>query len=156
MKLAEALALRSDAQKRLDALRSRATVAARYQEGETPTEDAAALLGEAREVVGELERLVRRINRTNAFVEVEPGLTITDAIARRDALAAERKLVTSVADAASSGDGFGWGRRMRSELRMLTDVNVSALRAEADGLARDYRELDTMLQSANWTTELAD
>lgn len=39
---------------------------------------------------------------------------------------------------------------------MLTDVNVSALRAEADGLARDYRELDTMLQSANWTTELAD
>ncbi len=38
MKLAEALALRSDASKRFERLRSRAQANARYQEGEPPPE----------------------------------------------------------------------------------------------------------------------
>lgn len=38
MKLAEALALRADAQKRLAQLQSRAVSSARYQEGEEPIE----------------------------------------------------------------------------------------------------------------------
>lgn len=52
---------------------------------ETPTEDAAALLAEAGEVLGELELLIRRINRTDAATPVEDGGTSTDALARRDA-----------------------------------------------------------------------
>lgn len=40
MKLAEALALRSDAQKRLAQLQARAVASARYQEGEEPPERA--------------------------------------------------------------------------------------------------------------------
>lgn len=39
MKLAEALALRSDAMKRSDHLRTRAPANARYQEGENPAEE---------------------------------------------------------------------------------------------------------------------
>lgn len=101
MKLAEALALRSDAQKRLAQLQGRAVAAARYQEGEEPPEQAGALLVDARSVTEEIEALVRRINRTNASTELEPGVTITDAIAERDALALRRKLVTAVADAAA-------------------------------------------------------
>jgi len=66
MKLAEALALRADAQKRLAQLQARATAAARYQEGEEPPEDAAALLADGRELTDEIESLIRRINRTNA------------------------------------------------------------------------------------------
>ncbi|QGG96692.1 DIP1984 family protein [Actinomarinicola tropica] len=157
MKLAEALSLRSDAQKRLAQLQARAVASARYQEGEASPEDPNALLAEAREVVAEIESLVRRINRTNAAVELEPGLTITDAIARRDALANERSIVAALADAASGGSaGGGFGRQLRSELRFLTDVPIPQLRAEADALARRYRELDTRLQEANWTTELLD
>src|SRR5579884_3989973 len=101
MKLAEALALRSDAQKRLAQLQARAVGAARYQEGEEPPELAADLLAAARAVTEEIEALVRHINRTNASTELEPGLTITDAIAQRDVLALRRKLVTAVADAAA-------------------------------------------------------
>ncbi len=157
MKLAEALVQRADAQKRLEQLKARAVACARYQEGTEPLEDAAAIHGEARAVVDEIEGLVRRINRTNAAVELEPGMTITDAIARRDALAARRKLAVAIADAAVGGDEFGgWGRRTHSELRSLTDLPVKDLRREADQLARDYRELDTRLQAANWTTELLD
>jgi hypothetical protein len=158
MKLAEALALRSDAQKRLAQLQSRAVTSARYQEGEEPAESSGDLLAEARAVVDEIESLVRAINRTNAATELEPGLTITDAIARRDALALRRKLVSAVADAAAGrGDRLGgWSRQLRSELRQLTDVPVGDLRREADDVARQYRELDVRLQEANWTTEVAD
>lgn len=152
MKLAEALSRRSDAQKRVEQLRARATGSARYQEDSPPTEDAAALLTEALAVVDEIEGLVRRINRTNASTELEPGLTITDAIARRDALTSKHRFVSGLADAAS-----GWGsRQLRSELRDVTDLVVPELRQRADRLARDYRELDSRIQEANWATELAD
>jgi hypothetical protein len=162
MKLAEALALRADAQKRLAQLQSRAVSSARYQEGEEPIERSPELLADARATTDEIESLIRRINRTNAATELEPGLTITDAIARRDVLALRRKLVTSVADAASGRVGEGPNirvfveRQMRSELRLLTDVPVGELRREADDLARQYRELDVRLQAANWSTELVD
>lgn len=160
MKLAEALSLRSDAQKRLAQLQARAVTSARYQEGEDVPEDANALLGEARALVGEIESLVRRINRTNAATELEPGLTITDAIARRDALAGERAVIVSIADAAAGtgggARGTGFARQLRSELRFLTDVPIPQLRSDADALAKAYRELDTRLQEANWTTELLD
>ena len=161
MKLAEALALRSDAQKRLAQLQARAVAVARYQEGEEPAEQAADLLAEARRVVEEIEDLVRRINRTNAATELEPGLTITDAIARRDALAQRRMVVTAVADAASGRGGDEhqihiWAaRQLRSELRQVTDLPVGDLRREADDLARQYRDLDVRLQEANWATEVA-
>jgi hypothetical protein len=42
MKLAEALALRAEATRRIDQLRARIVDNARYQEGERPTEDAAS------------------------------------------------------------------------------------------------------------------
>ena len=158
MKLAEALALRSDAQKRLAQLQDRATSVARYQEGEEPVEDPVALLADARAVCDEIEGLITRINRTNAATDIEPGVTITDAIARRDVLGLRRRLVVAVADSAAGKDGNhnAWARQLRSELRELTDVPVSELRREADDLARQHRELDMQIQAANWTTEVVE
>ncbi|MBA2953776.1 hypothetical protein GON03_05565 [Nocardioides sp. MAH-18] len=157
MKLAEALALRADAQKRLEQLKERATSSARYQEGEEPAENAGELLAQARSVAGEIERFVRAVNRTNAATELDPGFTITDALAHREALAAERAAVAAVADAAQGRSRYGMsGRQLRSELRWITDLEVGDLRAEADRLARDRRGLETRIQEANWTTELID
>ena len=157
MKLAEALSLRSDAQKRLAQLQERAVASARYQEGEEPPERADELLGEARGVTEEIEGLIRRINRTNASTELEAGFTISDAIARRDALSLRRKVLSAVADAAAGREDHLWGRRqLRSELRQLSALPVAELRREADDLARRYRELDVRLQEANWATELVD
>jgi len=156
MKLAEALAQRADAQKRLAQLTARAVANARYQEGEPPVEDAAQLHAQARAAVAEIEALVRRINRTNARTELEPGLTVTDALAQRDALRAQHKVAVAVADAAAGGDQRGWARQMRSELRYITDLPVADLRQEADRLAQRHRMLDTRLQEANWATELVE
>lgn len=155
MKLAEALALRADASRRAEQLRSRVAGSARYQEGEAPAEDAAALLVEAGEVLSELEALIRRINRTNAATVIEGGGTLTDALARRDVLRLRHSIVTSAADAAA-GDGQRGYRQLRSELKMIPALPVADLRRQADELARQLREVDTLIQRTNWEADLAD
>ncbi|MEV4753723.1 DIP1984 family protein [Micromonospora sp. NPDC049559] len=154
MKLAEALALRAEASRRVEQLRTRVAASARYQEGEAPAEDPAALLAEAGEVLGELEALIRRINRTNAATTVDGG-TLTDALARRDVLRLRHSLVTSAADAAA-GDGQRGFRQLRSELKMIPALPVAELRGQADDLARQLREVDTLIQRTNWEVDLLD
>jgi hypothetical protein len=154
MKLAEALALRADANRRIEQLRSRITHNARYQEGEEPAEDAAALLSRTGEVCAELESLIRRINRTNASARLGAG-TITDAIARRDVLKLRHGVIAAAADAAVS-QNRGWGRQLRSELTYISALPVADLRAQADDVARQIRELDIDIQRINWEVDLLD
>ncbi|QES13181.1 hypothetical protein DEJ45_12750 [Streptomyces venezuelae] len=156
LKLAEALVLRADAARRVEQLRARVVGSARYQEGEEPAEDAGALLAEAGEVLGELEDLIRRINRTNAHAVVEGGGTLTDALARRDVLRLRHSVVTSAADAAAGRDQHGAVRQLRSELKMLSALPVAPLRAQADVLAREIREVDVLIQRSNWEVDLLD
>lgn len=153
MKLAEALAARADAQARLQELRSRIRDNARHQEGDAPAEDPNALIVEADRVAAELTRLVRAINATNAATPVEGIGTLTDAIAERDGLAARRKVLV---DAAGEASGSGGLRLMRSELRMVTALDVPDLRRRIDELSRQRRQLDLRIQAADWTTELVE
>ncbi|MGA4847231.1 DIP1984 family protein [Streptomyces sp. G5(2025)] len=157
MKLAEALAERADATRRVEQLRARIVSSARHQEGETPAEDAAQLLAEVSEVLGSLEDLIRRINRTNAATDLgdEHG-TLTDALARRDVLRLRHSVVTSAADAAAVTGERGYGRQLRSELMMLAALPVAELRGQADVLARDIREIDVRIQRTNWEVDLLD
>lgn len=154
--MAEGLALRADAARRVVQLRARIVASARYQEGEEPAEDAAALLAEAGAAVDELEVLLRRINRTNAAALIGPEGTITDALARRDGLRLRHALVTAAADAAAGRSQGGIGRQLRSELKMIAALPVAGLRAQADELARELRELDVRIQRSNWEVELLD
>ncbi|MFJ9181114.1 DIP1984 family protein [Streptomyces sp. NPDC102360] len=156
MKLAEALAERADTTRRVEQLRSRVVDSARYQEGETPAEDAPQLLAEAGEVLDRLELLIRRINRTNAAVRVGEDGTLTDALARRDVLRLRHSVITAAADAAAGSGTRGYGRQLRSELVMLSALSVGELRAQADVLAREIREIDVRIQRANWEVDLLE
>jgi len=156
MKLAEALSLRADSARRVEQLRARIVGSARFQEGEEPAEDAAALLAEAGQVLDEFEALVRRINHTNAATTIGSGGTLTDALARRDTLRLRHSVVTAAADAAAGKNQPGYARQLRSELKMLSALPVAQLRTEADGLARELRELDVRIQQANWEADLLD
>jgi len=156
VKLAEALALRADATRRVEQLRTRIVANARFQEGEEPAEDAQSLLAEAGAVLDELEDLIRRINRTNAATRIGPEGTITDALARRDVLRARHSVVTAAADAAVGRTQAGMGRQLRSELKMLAALPVAQLRAQADDLARQIRELDVRIQQSNWEFDLME
>ncbi|WP_055565357.1 DIP1984 family protein [Streptomyces atriruber] len=156
MKLAEALAERAEATRRVEQLRARVISSARHQEGETPPEDAAQLLADTAEVLDSLESLIRRINRTNATVDLGEDGTLTDALARRDVLRLRHSVVTAAADAAAGTGERGYGRQLRSELMMLSALPVAELRGQADALARDIREIDVRIQRANWEVDLLD
>ena len=152
MKLAEALALRADIQKRVEQLRERLRMSALVQEGDQPPEDPQALLVELGRMLADLTALIARINRTNLATQLPDGTSLTDALARRDTLALHHSVLKVVADAASARID----RYTRSEIRRVATVDVAALRRQMDELAQQRRELDTAIQAANWTTELVE
>lgn len=73
MKLGEALAPRSDLQKRLAQLTVRPRESAVVQEGSQPPESPDELLGEVDRLADELERMIARINQTNSSTRLSPG-----------------------------------------------------------------------------------
>jgi hypothetical protein len=152
MKLAEALNARADAQKRLQQIRQRVQLSARHQEGETPAEDPNELLAEAERVAAGLERIIAAINRTNVSVELEPGMSMTDALARRDVLGIRRAMLTEAAQVASVRQD----RYSKSEVKFVSALDVQAIHREADAIAKEYRELDAKIQAKNWEAELAE
>lgn len=157
MKLAEALLLRADRNRTCEQLRARIVSSARYQEGEEPPESAEELVQTARGVLDELQSLIQNINRTNAATNMPDGRTVSDALAERDVLRLRYSLVTTAAEAASGGGRHGaMIRTTRSELKVVTDLDVRALRREASDVARRIRELDAEIQQVNWTTDLME
>ena len=156
MKLAEALSLRANVHRRIGQLQARIASNARYQEGEEPSEDAGALLLEVDEALREFEELIRRVNRTNAATAMEVDGTLTDALARRDVLRLRHQVLTTAADAAAGSNQHAYTRQLRSELKMFSALPVGDLRARADQVARELRELDVQIQRTNWEVDLQD
>ena len=66
MKLAEALILRADCQKRIAQLKSRLLTNAKVQEGDAPAETPQDLIVELERAASELLDLIKRINKTNS------------------------------------------------------------------------------------------
>jgi hypothetical protein len=150
LKLAEALAERSDCQRRIEELKKRMARSARVQEGEQPAEDPEVLLAEVEATFSRLVELVSSINRTNAKTPFSENLSISDAIAERDATGKKRDLYAGVADAASTRQD----RYSKSEVKFFATIPIAELQRKIDDLAKRFRELDTKLQELNWSTEL--
>jgi hypothetical protein len=152
MKLAEALVLRADYQRRITELRQRLLLNARVQEGDQPAENPQALIDELERTTDEFTRLVQRINRTNAATELEPGLMLSDALAVRDSLRLRHTAYRDLAQRAT----ITQDRYSRSEVKFQSAVNVAEIQERADRMAQAHRELDTRLQAANWLTDLVE
>ena len=150
MKLAEALLLRADLQKKAASLRERIVANALVQEGETPHEPPEDLMREAFGVLGELEDLISRINKTNLSAKLADGRSLTDAIARRDTLAQKHALlVAAIAGCRKEPERYGL-----REIKWKATLDVVKLQKQADDLAKNIRELNGALQQANWNVEL--
>src|SRR5215207_5612011 len=122
-------------------------------EGESPPEDPQELLDETERLVSELEGYVRRINRTNISATLADGeTTLTDALARRDALTLRYGTLNTIVSTASDR----LPRYGRPEIRILPAVEIGPLRRRMDELARQRRELDTAIQQANWAIDLTE
>ena len=150
VKLAEALVLRADTQKRIEQLRERLKASVLVQEGEEPPENPQELFAELERLLAQVTDLIKRINQTNLQATLAGGKTLTDALADRDSLTLYHKILESTVVAATPQ----FDRMGRAEIRKIPTVKVGDLRRLMDETARQRRELDTSIQAANWTTEL--
>ena len=148
MKLAEALILRADCQKRIAQLKSRLLVNAKVQEGDRPAETPQDLIAELERVSTELLDLIKRINRTNSATAFAGRGTISDALAERDVLALQRTAYAELAQTAA----ITQGRFTRSEVKYISTINIAEIQKRADEMAKDYRDLDARIQELNWQT----
>jgi len=154
MKLAEALLLRADANKRIRELQGRLNRSARVQEGDTTPENPVELLDELARTVAEMTTLVKQINRTNAQTPFGDGRTLTDALADRDALATEFGVLSGVINAATgAGQQHAYNA---SPIKYFRAINVADVQKRADDLARQRRDLDTQIQQLNWSVDLVE
>lgn len=151
MKLAEALQERADLNRRIEQLRYRLSNNVLVQEGEKPLEDPAALLEELESSFTRLEWLIARINLTNCAVKVE-GRSLTELIARRDVLSLQAEAYRRLVEEASQNTH----RATRTEIKILSAVDVPALQRQADDASRELRLLDNTLQATNWTADLME
>ena len=151
MKLAEALGLRADSQKRIEQLKARLLRNAKVQEGEQPAENPEALIVEYEALAAQLVQLIRRINLTNSSVAVF-GRTMTEALAERDMLKLRHGMYRDLAQAATVTQSVA----TRSEVRFKGTISVAAVQRKADDAAKEFRELDAKIQEANWLVELMD
>ena len=151
MKLAEALILRSDLQKRIEQLRVRLNNNAKVQENDKPSENPEELLNELDNNINQLKILIKQINRTNC-VTVSNGQTLADLIAERDTLTLKSNILRGFLNIA----GQKVNLYSTTEIKIMSTVDVPALQKELDLLSKKIRETDTELQQANWLTELIE
>lgn len=151
MKLAEALVIRADSQKRLEQIKARLLRNAKVQEGDTPAEDPETLISEFEATAAELVQLIRRINLSNATARVL-GRTMTQALAERDILKQRHALYLDLAKAATITQSVS----TKSEIRFKGTVAVAAVQKKADAAAKELRDLDARIQEANWLIDLSE
>lgn len=152
MKLAEALSLRKDFEKRISGLKERLENVVRVQEGDEPAENPTELLTELNRCLEQMEKLIYKINVTNMKVVDEDGNSMTKLLAERDVLNRRITILRSTfARAYSYGDRYS-----RNEIRTVSTVESKPLRQEIDKFSKFYRELDIKIQRLNFTFDLTE
>ena len=149
MKLAEALCVRADLQKRIMQIEDRLKSVVKIQEGDEPDEDAENLFSELQQATQQLEEFVYRINKTNFHAERD-GESITRMIARKDALTLEVCMLRNVLKVAAEKEN----RYSRNEIKYVRTVDTAKLRKKIDSLSAELRKVDLKIQESNWLVEL--
>ena len=152
MKIAEALLLRADMQKKLASLRERIGQNAVVQQGDEPHEDPSTLIKESFSVLKELESLVFHINQANLSNSLPDGRSLTQAIAHRDTVAAQHSLLRhAIANTQKDPDRYSM-----AEIKWVSTLKVASLQKETEDLAKAMRELNAAIQETNWKAELEE
>jgi hypothetical protein len=150
MKLAEALMLRADLQKKVDSLRGRLQHNALVQEGEKPSETPDELLRELGGVLKQLEGLILKINQANLKAQVKKGMSLTAALAKRDVLILRHSALTTLAQHCQVRPS----RYGSKEIRWLTTIKPAVVQKQLDKTSKDLRELNAAIQETNWKVVL--
>ena len=151
MKIAEALILRADIQKRIAQLKTRLNNNAKVQENEEPAENPELLLTELENLILQLNDLIVKINRTNTLSKID-GISLVELIAKKDTLSQKAGILREFIEIASQKVNL----YSTTEIKVFSTVNVSEQQKKLDKLSKEIRETDTKLQQANWTIDLVE
>ena len=152
MKLAEALLIRSDMQKKLAQIKGRIRSNVKVQEGDTPNGDPNALMVDASQIITELSVLIERIHRTNAIAKNNNGQSMLTLLIERDTLEMRHKLLVD-AIAATHTETDRYSHR---EIKYNVMVSVASLQKQADDIAMKLRQINIVIQSNNWQIDLVE
>ena len=150
MKLAEALSIRKDLQKRIQQIGKRLEDNVKVQEGDEPAENPNELMKELDECLTKLEELMWRINLTNVKTTNAAGTTVTQLMAEKDILTMRLSTLRNMFDRASSQRD----RYSLSEIKIVTIVDVKQLSKQIDDYSAKLRKLDMEIQTLNFQTDI--
>ena len=142
MKLAEALSIRKDLQKRIQQLEQRIKSNVKVQEDDEPLEDPIELMKELHSCL---------INLTNINTKNAEGLSITQLMAKKDTLTLRIGILRNIYSEATSLIN----RYSASEIRQECVIDVKQLSKQIDDYSGRLRKLDMEIQGLNFLTELA-
>jgi hypothetical protein len=152
LKLAEALSIRADLQRKVHQLKERILRNAKIQVDEKPAEDPKELLLELDIASKEVVVLIKKINQTNSTLQFDENNTMADILIEREQLASLRDLHRELAKQATVSQD----RYKKLEIKFMPAVDVRHIQKVADGYAKQFRELDVKIQTLNWTEDLVD
>ncbi|MCU9614541.1 DIP1984 family protein [Caldibacillus lycopersici] len=152
MKLAEALIIRTDYQKKVEQLRNRLFQNVRVQDGDQPSEDPKVIMEELTDLLKKLKSLIRHINRTNLLTSFDERQSLADALTSREIIGQERKIYSELLEQAN----VRIDRYSRTEIKYVTTINVKEAQKHVDDLSQQYRLLDMKIQELNWKTDLME
>ncbi|MDA3557012.1 DIP1984 family protein [Acinetobacter sp. AOR15_HL] len=152
MKLAEALLLRSDQQKKLASLKQRINANVLVQDGDEPSEDPNELIKQVFALTQESNQLIYRIHLTNTQAKLEDGKTLLSLLSLRDSYAEQHKiLMDAIANTHRESDRYS-----SREIKWKKVIPVSSLQKQADDISAKLRDLNVKIQAANWQIDLID
>jgi hypothetical protein len=151
MKLAEALSIRKDLQKRIQQLEQRIKSNVKVQEDDEPLEDPKELMKELHSCLIQLEELIGRINLTNINTKNAEGLSITQLMAKKDTLTLRIGILRNIHSESTNL----FNRYSPSEIRQECVIDVKQLSKQIDDYSGRLRKLDMEIQGLNFLTELA-
>lgn len=150
MKLAAALAERKAIKTKMEDLKKRIYQNSTVQDGDDVIEDPLGLIKELQHVTDQFRQLVTRINQTNNATQLPDGISLMEAIIKKDMLNYLHLIHTNLADKATPK----YDRYSQREIKLIPTVNISDIRKKADTLAKQLRQLNLQIQELNWHTEL--
>ncbi len=150
MKLAEALILREDMQRKLTNINSRIAENVKVLEGDEPSEVPNKLIKEAEELIDSLYALIAHINYTNATVQLSNGQSLLMTLVERDKLKERYRLITNAIDNAKITPEI----QNNHEKKWEKTVNIIALQRQAEDIAVKIRNLNILIQAITWKVDL--
>lgn len=150
MKLAEALLLRSDQQKKLASLKQRINANVLVQEGDAPSEDPNELMQQVFALTHETQGLILQIHRTNAQATLSDGRLLLELLMQRDELVERHKIITgAIASTQREPDRYS-----SREIKWQKVIAVGSLQKQADDISAKLRDLNITIQAANWQIDV--